>query len=76
MPEKEGRYIKGTKIPKPYYPNDKRCVYCQGDYPIDAVIFKAELKNGYIIAPICDVCLCENILEDPNSVKSITNISE
>ena len=70
------RKIEGTKITRPYYPDDKRCVYCGGDYPVDAVLFKVELKNGITIEPICDVCIYENIFEDCKMIKTITNIGE
>ena len=70
------RKIEGTKITKPYYPDDKRCVYCQGDYPVDAVLFEVKLKNGIIINPVCDVCLYENIFEHCEMIDTITNIGE
>ena len=74
--KKEERSIKGTKIFKPIYPEDDKCVYCRGDYPVDATIFSVLLKNGVVIAPICDVCLGENMMQDPNAVKVITNITK
>ena len=68
--------VKGSKITEPFYPDDKRCIYCQGDYPVDAVLFRVELKNGIIISPVCDVCIYENIFADCKMIKTITNIGD
>lgn len=66
--------INGTNITKPYYPEDKRCVYCNGDSAVDKTPFEVKLKNGTIITHVCNVCLTEYIFEDCKVIDTIKNI--
>ena len=68
--------IENSKIIAPYYPENNKCIYCEGRFPVDTIQFEVKLKNGVIVKPVCTVCLYEIFLEHPEEIDIINNIGE